>query len=235
MDNEKSFFGYVKAINREDKTIEVVASTSEIDRDNEIVEPQAFVQTLDSFKSNPVVLSAHAHRLESGESPVVGSAIPSSIVVSDKDLRFKIRFADTSLGENYWRLYRDKHMRACSIGFLPIEGAFKRANGKDVYHHTKIELLEVSLVPVPSNRQALARAKQFNWLEGKRAEREDVTLASEEECQDFAEALLGTGKYVDPRAYKDFAHPPQGAMDEDGNDEFSDDALPDCSTLVRGR
>jgi len=235
MDSEKNFFGFVKAINREDKTIEVVASTSDIDRDNEVIEPQAFAQTIDSFKSNPVVLSCHQHRLQSGESPVIGSAIPDTIIISDKDLRFKIRFADTSLGENYWRLYRDKHMRACSIGFIPIEGTSQRAKGKDVYHHTKIELLEVSLVPVPSNRQALARAKRFNWLEGKRAEREDVTLASEDECQDFAEALLGTGKYADPRVYKDFAHPPQGAMDEDGDDEFSDDALPDCSTLVRGR
>lgn len=235
MDDEKSFFGYVKSIDREDKTIEVVASTSDIDRDNEVIEPQAFAQTINSFKSNPVILACHQHRLPSGESPVVGSAIPDSIQIGAKDLRFKIRFADTSLGENYWRLYRDKHMRACSIGFIPIEGVSKRTNSKDVYHHTKIELLEVSLVPVPSNRQALARAKQFNWLEGKRAERDDVTLVSEEECQDFAEALLGTGKYADPMAYKDFAHPPQGAMDEEDEGEFSDDVLPDCSALVRGR
>jgi HK97 family phage prohead protease len=232
MDSEKNFFGFVKSINREDKTIEIVASTSDIDRDNEIIESQAFVQTLDSFKANPVILSAHAHRLENGESPVIGSAFPDSIIVSDRDLRFRMKFADTPLGENYWKLYRDRHMRAFSVAFIPIEGTSKKAKGKDVYHHTKIELLECSAVPVPSNRQALARAKQFNWLEGKRAEREDVTLASEKECQDFAEALLGMGKYADPKAYKNFAHPPQGAMDEDGDDEFSD--LPDCAALVRG-
>jgi HK97 family phage prohead protease len=240
MNEEKNFFGYVKSINREDKTIEIVASTSEIDRDNEVIEPQAFVQTINSFKSNPVVLSCHQHRLQSGESPVIGSAIPDSIIISDKDLRFKIRFADTSLGENYWRLYRDKHMRACSIGFIPIEGVSKRTNSKDVYHHTKIELLEVSLVPVPSNRQALARAKRLDWLETKKDQHEDGKMLAEiraeyaeqgrdfdQESNEFAEALLGVGKYANSEAVKSL-------QDENvDDDEFCD--LPDCSALVRGR
>lgn len=238
MNEEKSFFGFVKTINREDKTIEIVASTSEIDRDNEVIEPQAFAQTIDSFKSNPVILACHQHRLQSGESPVIGSAIPDTIQIGAKDLRFKMRFADTSLGENYWRLYRDKHMRACSIGFIPIEGTSQRAKGKDVYHHTKIELLEVSLVPVPSNRQALARAKQLGWLEAKKDQHEEEKILAEirkeyesqgkdfdQENDEFAEALLGVGKYANSETIKSL-------QDEDGDNDDELIDLPDFSVLV---
>jgi hypothetical protein len=126
-------------------------------------------------------------------------------------------------------------MKAFSCGFISLKGENREIKGKTVFVHTLVELLEVSAVPVPSNRAALARAKRLGWLENKKQEREDIPLATEKECEDFAEALLGAGKYADPRVYKDFAHPPQGAMDEDGDSEFSDDALPDCSALVSGR
>jgi HK97 family phage prohead protease len=248
MDNEKSFFGYVKAINQADRTLDVVASTSDIDRDGEIILPSAFVETIGSFRANPVILAAHLHRLQDGGPSVIGAAIPDTIVISDKDLSFKMKFATTKLAEEYWLLYRDKFMKSFSVGFIGLKGENREIKGKSVYVHTAIELLEVSAVPVPSNRAALARAKRLGWLEAKKEEREEEKVLAEtrkeyeaqgkdfdQEADEFAEALLGIGKYADPRAYKDFAHPPQGAMDEDGDDEFSDDALPDCSTLVRGR
>jgi len=240
MNDEKNFFGFVKSINSEDRTLDIIASTSDIDRDGEIILPSAFTEKIDSFKNNACILACHQHRLASGESPVIGSAIPETILVTDKDLRFKMRFADTPLGENYWSLYRDKHMKAFSCGFISLKGENREIKGKTVFVHTSVELLEVSAVPVPSNRAALARAKRFGWLEAKKDQHEEERILAEirkeyseqgrdfdQESNEFAEALLGTGKY--------FAHPPQGAMDEDGDDEFSDDALPDCSALVRGR
>ena len=230
MDNEKFFFARVKSINDQDRTIEVIASTADIDRDNEIILPSAFIETLDSFKQNPVVLCAHQHRLESGDSPVIGSA--DNIVVTDKGLQFRVKFASTELGKQYCELYKEHHMRGLSVGFIPIRGAFRKMNGKDVYQHEQIELLEVSCVAVPSNRTALARAKRLGWLENKKQEREDIPLASEKECEDFAEALLGTGKYADPASYKNFGHAPTWMTDGE-DDEFVD--LPDCSALVRGR
>jgi HK97 family phage prohead protease len=139
-----------------------VASTSDLDRDKDIIEPSAFKETIGSFKANPVVLATHQHRLSTGSSPVIGSVIPDSITITDREVVMTIRFATTALGEEYWQLYSDGHMRAVSIGFIAIEWT----DGKDeelgyIRTYTKIELLEISAVPVPSNRRALVRAKGY--------------------------------------------------------------------------
>jgi HK97 family phage prohead protease len=157
----KYFFCKVKSINEQQKTLDVIASTAAIDRDGESILPSAYAKGLASFKANPVILACHQHRLQSGSSPVIGSAVPESIAITERDLGFTMRFADTPLGNEYWALYRDKHMRAFSVGFIPGEYQDARVDGKTVRQYTAVELLEVSAVPVPSNPQALARAMSF--------------------------------------------------------------------------
>ena len=241
MNDEKNFFGYVKAVNQKDRTLDVVASTGDIDRDGEIILPSAFTENLDSFRINPCILACHQHRLESGESPVIGSAIPESIVISEKDLRFKMRFADTTLAENYWKLYRDGHMKAFSVGYMPLKGETREIKSRRVFVHTEVELLEVSAVPVGSNRAALARAKRLDWMDTKKDQREEEKILAEirkeyseqdrdfdRESNEFAEALLGVGKYANSEAIKSL-------QDEDASDDDEFSELPDCSALVRGR
>lgn len=158
----KYFFAYVKAINDQERTLDAIASTSDLDRDKDVILPSAFKESLDAFKANPVILACHQHRLQSGSSPVIGSALPESIKITDTEVPFTMRFATTALGEEYWQLYRDKHMRAFSIGFIPLEHEDKKDEELGwVRTYTKIELLEISAVPVPSNRRALVRAKGF--------------------------------------------------------------------------
>jgi len=158
----KFYFLKVKKINEAERTVDAVASTTDRDRHNDIVLPGAFKSTLPAFKANPVILACHQHRLSSGSSPVIGSAIPESITIGEKDVRFTMRFATTPLGEEYWTLYKDKHMRAFSIGFIPIEFTDEKDEKLGwVRTYTKIELLEISAVPVPANRRALIRAKGF--------------------------------------------------------------------------
>jgi len=158
----KYFFAQVKDINEQARTIDAVASTSELDRDKDVILPIAFKESLDAFKANPVILACHQHRLPSGSSPVIGSAMPESIKIGEKEVTFTMGFAETALGQEYWQLYRDKHMRAFSIGFIPIEYEDKKDEKLGwVRTYTKIELLEISAVPVPSNRSALARAKEL--------------------------------------------------------------------------
>jgi HK97 family phage prohead protease len=161
----KYIFATVKQINEDDRSIEAVASTAQKDRDEEIILTSAFEKNLSSFKANPVILATHQHRLSSGSSPVIGSADPDSIKITDQDVSFKMRFANTPLGNEYWQLYKDKHMRAFSIGFIPIKSeqddTQRNRWGGPLRIHTEIELLEISAVPVPSNPQALARAKGY--------------------------------------------------------------------------
>ncbi len=155
----KYFFAEVKGINEEERTIDVVASTIDKDRDGDIILPSAFKKSVKSFKANPVILACHQHRLENGSSPVIGSAIPETIEITERDVRFTVRFASTALGEEYWILYKDKHMRAFSVGFIPEKWKDDKESGGRIY--TQIEWLETSSVPVPSNRRALARAKGY--------------------------------------------------------------------------
>lgn len=161
--NEKSFlFGMVKTIDDQARTIDIVASTSERDRHGDIVKPDAFSETLGSFLANSVILACHQHRLSDGSSPVIGSAIPESVKIGKNNLTMTIRFAGTDLGEQYWSLYRDGHMKAFSIGFMPLEWTDEKDESLGwIRTYTKIELLEVSAVPVPSNRSALARVKEL--------------------------------------------------------------------------
>jgi len=158
----KYFFADVKKINELDRTLDAVASTDDMDRDHEVVLPSAFKQSLGAFKANPVILACHQHRLSSGSSPVIGSALPESIEIGDSKVTFTMKFATSALGEEYWQLYKDKHMRAFSIGFIPIEHEDKKDEKLGwIRTYLKIELLEISAVPVPSNRRALARAKGY--------------------------------------------------------------------------
>ena len=158
----KYFFAQVKDINERDRTLDAVASTADMDRDNEIILPAAFKDTVAAFKANPVVLACHQHRLPSGSSPVIGSVLPESIAITDSQVLFGMRFAETPLGNEYWQLYKDRHMRAFSIGFIGIEWTDEKDEKLGyIRTYTKIELLEISAVPVPSNRAALVRAKGF--------------------------------------------------------------------------
>lgn len=163
----KYFFAQVKAVDAESRTIVVVASTIEQDRDGDVIQPAAFKKSLKSFIANPVILACHQHRLQTGSSPVIGSAITDTIEITKTEFTFTLHFASTDLGEEYWVLYRDKHMRAFSVGFIPQKYEdTKDNNGRFLYRtYTQVELLEVSAVPVPSNRLALARAQKGGFYD----------------------------------------------------------------------
>ena len=157
----KYFFCETKRINTEAKTIDVIASTPDLDRDGEVILPSAFARSIASFKANPVILAGHQHRLANGESPVIGAAIPDTIKISDRELSFTMRFAPTKNGNEHWTLYSEKFQNSFSVGFIPLKWEDRTVEGKSVRHYTDVELLEVSAVPVPSNASAVSRAMGY--------------------------------------------------------------------------
>jgi HK97 family phage prohead protease len=168
----KYFFADTKRINTEAKTIDVVASTPDLDRDGEVILPSAFARSIASFKANPVILVGHQHRLANGESPVIGAAIPETIKITDKDLSFTMRFAPTKNGNEHWTLYSEKFQNSFSVGFIPMKWEDRTIEGKSVRHYTDVELLEVSAVPVPSNASAVARA--MSWYDSAEDDRPET-------------------------------------------------------------
>lgn len=125
----------------------IIASTNELDRDNEIVDPGAFKESLTPYlEKNPVILWAHDYR-----KPPIAKATGGAI--SESDLRLDIEWAPTPEAKEIKSLYDGGFLNAFSIGFLPTkDGVQQSPEGISIF--TKAELLEVSAVPIPANRGA---------------------------------------------------------------------------------
>jgi hypothetical protein len=151
-------------------TINIFASTRDIDREGEIVMPKGI--DLSQFKLSPVILEGHDY-----SKPPIGKAV--SMTRNDYGLKMKVEFAPTDEGRKYSALARFMPLQA-SIGFIPTDSVsdgepgfdklmgdakewpeFKAKNRPRRFHRRSV-LLETSIVPVPANphavQQELAKA-----------------------------------------------------------------------------
>lgn len=141
-----------KGLELDTRTASFVASTEVQDADGDIVEQS---WKLERYKRNPVVLFAHDNR-----SLPIGKA--SNVEVRDGRLETDITFASAEanpLAENVWRSVQEGTLRAVSVGFRPHKIKSERRDDKDVCVLGDNELYEISVVPIPSNPEALARMK----------------------------------------------------------------------------
>ena len=176
---KKSFFAAIsdlKGIDVKNRRIPIMASTIEIDRDHEVVLPQAFRKTLARYLTdNPVILASHNY---GGDS--VGKAVDFSIAVNG--IPGFVEFAPTTAGEKYWQLYKGGYQRAFSIGWMgskwfEVDHEKCRKDGQVVVPFDDIpaitlpydknvnrylvegEILETSVCAVPCNRSAISQLK----------------------------------------------------------------------------
>jgi len=92
---------HIKSVDLKNRRITALASTGRIDRYEEIILPEAFRESLPIYMSNSVVLAAHQHKLETGQSPVVANIIKADITT--EGLLVIIEFHNiTGLAEEYW-------------------------------------------------------------------------------------------------------------------------------------
>jgi capsid assembly protease len=142
----------------DDRTVNIVISTKAIDRDNDTIDPEGF--HLDNYRKNPVVLFAHDNT-----QPPIGRA--DSIESKNGKLSAVTRFMPADLSpfsDTIFRMIGAKFLNAASVGFLPLEYSQVKRDGSsgragEGIDFTKQELLEYSIVPVPSNPEALVGAK----------------------------------------------------------------------------
>jgi HK97 family phage prohead protease len=151
----KHFDGYAEAKGFTGDVLRAVASTARIDRDGERILPSAFVKNLDTYKRNPVILSNHTHRSADGRPTIIGSA--QRIDVTDAGLDFDMSFATIPIASEWKTLFQEGHARSFSVGFIPKKGAMETLDGRQVYTHHEVELIEISAVGVPSNPDAVVR------------------------------------------------------------------------------
>ena len=168
--------GAQKGLNADERTVDGIASTIELDRDGEVILPSAFKARMGKFlNSNAPFAAAHTHRAPDGKPTQIGWVDAMRIEADRVPCTF--RFAKTSVAADWWDLASDPKGKgiAFSIGFYPVKyvwgtvedlvrafpelaGPFNRAGlapADRVRVYTEIELVEISAVMAPSNRESL--------------------------------------------------------------------------------
>lgn len=122
----------------------VLASTAAIDRQGDIVRQDGW--ELENFKKNPVILWAHDY----DELPI-GKATELNVSVEGLEIEFEFAPAEGNpKAAQVQKLMEEGYLNAVSVGFIP-----KERNGNVII---RSELLELSVVPVPANQEALRLA-----------------------------------------------------------------------------
>lgn len=183
----------IKQEEGEDRVLRFVISTGAVDRDRDTINPKGW--KLKAFKANPVVLFAHNSR-----QPPIARAL--KIFVEDEKLKAVAEFMDRDIdtsgfSDMIFRMLKGGFMKATSVGFLPIK--FERvdedenADRKFGIDFLQQELLEFSVVPVPSNPEALIEARSSGIDTGPLQEWLEKAL---EDWMDYKDLLLIPRKHV---------------------------------------
>ena len=149
------------------REVDFVASTDTKDSHGDIIE-QATWQ-LDHFRSNPVILYGHDAR----ELPI-GQA--TYVALENGQLVVRIKFASAEANpraEQVWKLVKEKVLRAVSVGFRPVNGAYEVRDGVEVWVWRNPILKEISVVAIGSNPDALAKTKALITAAAKDAAKKD--------------------------------------------------------------
>jgi HK97 family phage prohead protease len=132
-----------KAADGGDCVIEGYANTSTKDRVGDVVLPAAFEKTLATYMQNPVLLANHDWN------DPCGKVLEAKI--TDKGLWIKARISDTR--PDIKTLINEGCLRTFSIGYNEVVADYDEATKTKFVK--ELELLEISIVTVPANTEAM--------------------------------------------------------------------------------
>src|SRR5690625_189455 len=145
----------------EGRVVAFRASTPALDRHGSRILPLG-IRT-EAFERNPVFLWGHDGYGRPDPQAVIGRVIRHR--KSPQAFDIEVEFAPEAANpraEQALRLVRAGFLSAVSIGFVPLRSHEERGTeGKSVLVYDEVELLEVSLVPIPSNPEALALVREL--------------------------------------------------------------------------
>ena len=130
-----------------------VISDEEVDRHGDVVVAQGW--RVQAYLSNPVLLWAHNYGL-----PAIGRA--AAVWAEPGQLLARMEFAPTAFAQEVAALYRSGYQQGVSVGFKPLRYEERRDGVTGAFLGVRFleqELIEVSAVPVPANRNALLRER----------------------------------------------------------------------------
>ena len=150
----KSFVPYEVKTDDDKRSVTFTITTGAVDRDNDTINVDGW--DLKSYLKNPVVLFAHRSDL-----PPVAKA--TSVVKTAGALRATTEFLPAGiypLADQVYEMVKRGFLRATSVGFRPKRDKFSWNEERGGIDFEEQELLEFSVVPVPSNPEALLSASK---------------------------------------------------------------------------
>lgn len=143
---------FIRADAGDDWLIEGYASTDAVDSYNEVIEPEAYRKWLGKFAEFPILLLNH-----SWFDKPVGKILEAEI--RPRGLYVKAQISKSA--PEIWQMIQEGILKAFSVGFRGVSRVDTEGQ-PSVWK--EIELVEISVVNVPANREALfAVASQKGW------------------------------------------------------------------------
>ena len=180
----------IRKIDEDSRTVEFVASDNSVDSYGTVIPVDKW--DLTRFASNGIIGYMHDVYGDSWTK----SADPDDVIgkgvafVEDEKLIVRITFEPADLNEKADKIFRKLQfgsLRAVSVGFRPTKkghmGDEERGEDPKVYYYAGQELLEVSVVNIPSNANALKRS-----IQEEEASREYEEKAEQPEVKDEVRA-----------------------------------------------
>ena len=178
------------------RTFTFRASTAAVDRQGEVIDQAGW--QLDAYRRNPVILDSHRY---GSIDDILGKAV--RVEPMPEGLEVDVEFTDTEKGRMARRMVEDGFLRTVSVGFRSL-GRKPGMRAGEPMTHTAMELLEVSMVAIPANRDAvrLRGVEGDNLTDETKAGRR-LSKSSEDKIRAaiaLLMGLLGEETYEEPTA-----------------------------------
>ena len=147
----KTYKAEIKNIDVENHIVSAIVSTENPDRDNEVILADAMEKGLESYRQHPILLANHDWRdLRKN----IGSAKDFKFEGGNTTVDFQYLVGKGNAEADWAFELAKEGLAAYSIGFIPQKWE-QIEDSKANRACTALELLEISQVVIPSNREAL--------------------------------------------------------------------------------
>jgi HK97 family phage prohead protease len=150
----KTLKAEIKSVNEETGEVNMLipVSSGMMDRDGEVIEPSAFKKTIPKFMKHPVLVSSHDYRDLTNQ---IGEWTKLKITDGGVEGVPKYYINEGNEQADWGFKLAAKGRAAFSIGFIPqkwVDGDGEKSPRRT---YNEVELLEISQVIIPSNREAI--------------------------------------------------------------------------------
>lgn len=205
---------------------DVLISTNRLDRDRDTINPAGW--RIDDYMKNPIVMWAHDYM---GMTPAGGVpvGITQRLVIDQQGPIATFNFRQPANDYDFVNVVRSaweqEILRAASVGFSPIEAEENERGGRDFRSQ---DLLEWSIVAIPSNADALRRSYELALKAAGMDMLLDVPEAMAKRTFDMKPAGVSVGK--DQNSDNPSPVAVADAPDEESADDIEADATDELDT-----